>query len=85
VTCVDDMWGKYDYKILMGGKVLPVRSVTIVPSKGLKALRVKCFRILAWALDVSYAKIWRRRLAPKIRFPVGSFWKAWIKSHQLSI
>jgi CelD/BcsL family acetyltransferase involved in cellulose biosynthesis len=84
VTTIDSMRGEYDYKVLMGGEQLPVRSVIVVSARGLTALKVKCFRALAWVIDVTYAKIWRMRLAPRIHYRVGSFCKMWIKSHVLS-
>lgn len=85
VTVIDSMRGEYDYKVLMGGEMLPIRSVIIVPSGGIRALQGRWFRTLAWTLDVVYAKIWRRRLAPKVHYRVGSFLTTWIKSHVLSI
>ena len=80
----DSMRGAYDYKLETGGKRLPITNVTIVPLKGLRALRVRCFRILARAIDVAYVRIWRRRVAPKIHYRVGSFWKIWIRTHVLA-
>jgi len=84
VSCIDSMRGEYDYKVLMGGEQLPIRSIIVTPSEGLRGLKVRGFRILARLIDIAYAKIWRRRVAPKIHYRVGSFWKVWIKSHVLS-
>lgn len=85
VTLIDSMRGEYDYKVLMGGEMLPIRSVLIVPAGGVKALQGRWFRRFAWTLDVVYAKIWRRRIAPKIHYRVGFFLTTWIRSHVLSI
>jgi CelD/BcsL family acetyltransferase involved in cellulose biosynthesis len=84
VTTIDSMRGDYDYKVLMGGEQLPIRSITVIPAKGLKKIKISVFRLTAMAIDLAYAKVWRRRIAPKIRLRSGTFWKIWVKSHILS-
>ena len=84
VTCIDSMRGDYDYKVYMGGVSLPIRSLIIAPSRGLKAARVWAFRRVARVLDILLVKVWRRRVSTKLGYRVGHFWKPWVKSHSLS-
>jgi len=84
VTCVDGMRGMYDYKLAMGGKLLPVNDVFVYSTKFLTLPRVIIFRLLARGLNICYNKIWRRRMAPRLGISLKSFWDKWIRFHPLS-
>ncbi|UCC98846.1 MAG: GNAT family N-acetyltransferase [Phycisphaerales bacterium] len=79
VRCVDDMRGKYDYKLRLGGKLFPVRSIYVLRKKGLVLIRVMMFRILSRLLDVCYYRIWFCTLAPRLPFGRTPLRKIWVK------
>lgn len=84
VTCFDSMRGKYDHKLLLGGKLYPINSVYVLEGSLTTRIRVQLFRWQARLIDISYSKIWRARLAPRLGLRPGPFWNVWIRSGTLS-
>ncbi len=80
VTAVEGGRGHYDYKLQLGGREWPLRTLQFT-RRGLGvSMRVKLFRAFASVLNVVYYKILFLRLLP--RFPIlqRSLWPVWIRS-----
>ena len=84
VRWIDSMRGVYEYKTTLGGKLFPVRAIFVSREDFLSRAKVAVFRRSAWALDVWYSKIWRRRLAPRLGLKPGEFLDLWVRSHMLA-
>jgi CelD/BcsL family acetyltransferase involved in cellulose biosynthesis len=84
VTVMDALRGHYEYKLVMGGKLKPVHSFMVYSNKGASNLRYQIFKKFAWALNIIYWKIWRRRLAPRLRMPPKPLLNIWIKTEMFS-
>lgn len=84
VTLIDGMRGKYDYKLAMGGKLLPINNIFVYPINPATRLRVLLFRRAAQWLHIGYYKIWRTRIAPRFGFKLRSLWDKWIRSYLLA-
>lgn len=84
VKTIDGLRGFYDYKILLGGEVLPTHHLYVYSRRFPSIVTLTLFRMLATLIDIVYHKIWRRRVVPRLGCRVGSFWKFWIRSHTLS-
>jgi len=79
VSCIDAMYGKYDYKLLMGGEYFPVKDIFIYSRALPNRIRIKFFRSLAWFLDVSYSKLWNARIGPRLGVKRKEFWDSWLR------
>ncbi len=80
VKHIDAMRGRYEYKILMGGKLHPIHSITVKSEKAGSYVRYQLFHRLAWFVNVVYMKIWRRRLVPRLRIAPRPLWDLWIRT-----
>lgn len=78
--CIDSLQGKYEYKLRLGGQLLPIHRLRVVSARRLAWLRLGVFRFLAKALDLCYYRIWFLRLAPRLPFPRGPLWKIWMRT-----
>jgi hypothetical protein len=83
VRWIDSMRGRYEYKMLLGGELFPIRAIFVSREAFLPRAKVAVFRRSAWALDVWYSKIWRRRIAPRLGLKSGVFLNLWVRSHML--
>ena len=81
---IDLMPGNDDYKLHLGGKLLPTRSIYIFPKKLSAFIRVSIFRALAFLLDLCYYRIWFLKIAPRLPFKRRPLWKTWIKTQAFS-
>ncbi|MHC4212025.1 MAG: GNAT family N-acetyltransferase [Planctomycetota bacterium] len=79
VRCIDAMRGKYDYKLRMGGKLYPIKSLYITPKRLFPKFRVSSFRLLAYFLHFCYYKVWFCRIAPRLPMKPRSLWSLWIR------
>lgn len=79
VRAIEGGRGHYDYKLQLGGKEWPLRTIQFTRKGFGVSLRVRLFMALAKLLNIAYYKILFVRLAP--RFPVlkGSLWPVWIR------
>jgi CelD/BcsL family acetyltransferase involved in cellulose biosynthesis len=84
VSCIDDMRGKYEYKQLMGGKVLPINSIYISPTKSIARQRIFIARHVIKIINIIYYKIWRMRLAQQFKITPKTFWDKWLRFSSLS-
>jgi CelD/BcsL family acetyltransferase involved in cellulose biosynthesis len=84
VTTIDGMRGNYEYKLLMGGKTMPIRSLFIYSSRIPVRQNVFAFRLLSKFLHIIYNKIWRERVALRCGIKPKTFWDDWVRFHQLS-
>jgi CelD/BcsL family acetyltransferase involved in cellulose biosynthesis len=80
VRYIDSMRGKYEYKLRLGGKLFPIRSLNIIPRNAVTMVRIKIFRILARLLNLCYYRIWFCRLAPRLHFKRKALRKIWIRT-----
>lgn len=84
VNYLDSMRGVYDYKLRLGCHLLPIKNLFVISNGVSSLVRVTCFRFLASVLDICYVKLWRRRIAPRIKVKVGEFWRIWLRTNILS-
>lgn len=84
VLYIDSMRGKYEYKLRLGGKLLPLRSIYIFQKKSFALSRVFLFRILSRFLDLCYYKIWYCRVAPRLPIKHRPLWRIWMRTNGLS-
>lgn len=84
VKWIDAMRGYYEYKLVMGGRLEPIHSIFILSNKVTSNVKYMFFRKLAWMLNISYLKIWRRRVAPKLRIKPKPLLNLWIKTNMFS-
>jgi len=84
VKTIDSMRGRYEYKLEMGGKLMPVYNGLIQSRDSSTGLKVFVFRYLAWALNVFYFKIWRRRVSRRLRLKFRPLWSIWIRTYAYS-
>lgn len=81
VSCIDSMRGRYEHKLHLGGRLMPVKSIYIYSRGKVAKLRLRFFQMLVRLLNISYYKIWRRRITPKLKLKPVSLWNLWIRSH----
>jgi CelD/BcsL family acetyltransferase involved in cellulose biosynthesis len=79
VTYIDAMRGRYEYKLKLGGQLLPIKKMFIVNDNFANPLRVKIFHYLSRLIDLCYYRIWFNRLAPKLPLKRTPLWKLWIR------
>lgn len=84
VRFFDAMRGKYDYKLQAGGYLLPIRDLYIYSAQSFNFIRVSSFKLFFKLLDILYFKIWRRRLAPRLRMRPKTLLNIWIRTHMFS-
>ena len=84
VKLCDAMRGKYDYKLQLGGELLPIRNIYIYSNKMIAKCRIIAARVLATVIDICYNKIWRVRIAPHIGVKLGAFWRIWLRTNIFS-
>lgn len=84
VRFIDGGRGEYEYKMVMGGKLLPVHSIVVYPKRSVARIRVQLCRSFVQFVNILYSKVWRRRVAPKLAIKVGPFWRWWTRTHMLS-
>lgn len=81
VRCIDAMRGRYEYKLLMGGKYYQSENLFIYSSTLLKFAKIELFRLLAWFANILYSKIWNARISPRLGIKRKVFWDRWIRFH----
>lgn len=80
VQLIDGMRGKYEYKLLMGGKYFSIKNIFIY-SKNSKNIKILILRTYAWFFDILYSKLWHGRIAPRFGIKRKVFWESWIRIH----
>ena len=80
VKYADAMRGEYDYKLRLGGQLFPIHNIVIYPSRLWPYLRYVLFQKSAWLLHIVYMKIWRARLAPRLKTGHRPLWNLWIRT-----
>jgi CelD/BcsL family acetyltransferase involved in cellulose biosynthesis len=84
VKWLDLMRGEYPHKMQIGGQLFKIKNIYIYRNRLPSLLKVSLFRKLAQALNISYYKIWRTRIAPKVGSQQSPLWKLWIRTNTLS-
>ncbi len=84
VEYVDVMQGKYDYKLRLGGQLLPITHILIQSNGFLGKIRIFVARALGLLMNVVYIKIWRNRMSKKIKWKLGKYWELWLKANNIS-
>jgi CelD/BcsL family acetyltransferase involved in cellulose biosynthesis len=72
--------GHYGYKLQLGGREWPLRTVQFVRRGRGVAARVRCFRAFASLLNLAYYRVLFARIAPRVPALQGSLWPSWIRS-----
>lgn len=72
--------GYYAYKLQMGGREWPLRTVQFVRRGPGVSVRVRVFRTFASLLNLAYYKVVFARLAPRLPALQHSLWPVWIRS-----
>lgn len=80
VRYIDDMEAKYDYKLRLGGKLLPMTDIYVVRESVLCHARARAFGLLSKLLHLGYCRIWYMRIAPKLPLRRRPLWRSWIRS-----
>jgi CelD/BcsL family acetyltransferase involved in cellulose biosynthesis len=80
VRSIEAGLGHYDYKIHFGGKEVDTRSYLVLANRGLVYPRFRFFAFLSHLLDLTYYRIWFKRLAPRLPLPRRPLWRTWIRS-----
>jgi CelD/BcsL family acetyltransferase involved in cellulose biosynthesis len=83
VRWFDTMRGRYEYKLHLGGVLLPIKNLYIRSNRLISKITVSGSRMVARGIDVGYSKIWRSRIAPRMGIKAGYFWRTWLKSQDL--
>lgn len=84
VKCLDLMRGEYQHKSQLGGQIFQIKNIYLYSNRWIPVLKVSVFRALSKALNMSYYKIWRGRIAPKFRFKQRPLCRFWIRTNTLS-
>ncbi len=81
VNLINSMRGKYEYKIRMGGVLVPTYAVLIFRQNMLLNLRVRTFKLLSRLLHLCYYRIWFSRIAPRLPWRRHPLWNLWIRTN----
>ena len=84
VKSIDSMQGKYDFKIRLGGRLLPINNLYMYSSGPICFLKIWLFRQVYRVLNICYYKIWFCRVARKLGVKRGALWNIWIKGQMLA-
>jgi CelD/BcsL family acetyltransferase involved in cellulose biosynthesis len=84
VRYIDDMPGRYQYKVELGCKLFPVRDIYVFNKKFIPWVRVLLFRVFSTVLNLCYYKIWFIKIAPRLSMNRGKLWKIWIRSNMFA-
>jgi hypothetical protein len=80
VKTIDAMRGRYEYKLEIGGKLMPIYNGFIQSRDLLIFFKIRVFQSLAWTINILYMKIWRRRLARVLHIKSSPLWSIWIRT-----
>jgi CelD/BcsL family acetyltransferase involved in cellulose biosynthesis len=79
VRLVEGGYGRYPYKLQYGAKEYGVTSLLLSSTRPLSRLRTHIFVALSEAINLSYYRIWRLRIAPRLRRRGAPLWRNWIR------
>lgn len=80
ISAIEGGRGHYDYKVQLGGREWPLRTIQIMRRGQAVRARVMLFRALAKWLNLAYYRVFFARLAPHVRLLRRSLWSIWIRS-----
>ena len=80
ITAIEGGRGHYDYKVQLGGREEPLRTIMFIRRGFWVSLRVRLFRTSASLLHTVYYKIFFVRLASKLPILKRPLWSVWIRS-----
>lgn len=81
VGLINSMRGKYDYKLYLGGQLVPIHTILVYRNNLFTRLRVKSLRLFAKILNIYYYRIWYIRLAGRMPRRRRPLWKIWIRTN----
>jgi hypothetical protein len=84
VNLINSMRGRYEYKMRMGGEIIPAYAVLIFGKGLFTRAKVLAFKCLCRLLHICYYKIWFSRIAPKLPLRRRSLWSIWIRTNIFS-
>lgn len=77
---IDDMQGRYQYKMRLGGRLAPFLSLSVLRRGRHRQARVMILRSVAALLNAAYYRVWFSRLSPRVPYLNRPLWDAWIRS-----
>lgn len=80
ITAIEGGRGHYDYKVQLGGREEPLRTIIFIRRGFWVSLRVRLFRTSASLLNIVYYKIFFVRLSPIFPMLKRPLWSIWIRS-----
>ena len=84
VNLINSLRGRYEYKLRMGGVLVPIYTILIF-RKGLFAnLRVCMFRCLSHLVHLCYYRVWFCRVIPQLRLRRRPLWNLWIRTNSFA-
>jgi CelD/BcsL family acetyltransferase involved in cellulose biosynthesis len=84
VNCIDSMRGHYPHKVELGGHEKPTHDVLVLNRRRHTTAKAKLAMRLFRLIDVLYAKLWRRRIAPRLGVLPGCPPDLWLRTHPLA-
>lgn len=80
VQCIDSMRGKYEHKLRLGGQLLPMKNLYIIPKKLTARMGFLSLQLTARFIDLCYYRGWYCRIAPKLSIRYWPLWQIWIRT-----
>ncbi len=77
---IDDLRGRYAYKLRLGGRVVPLASVAVLRQGSARGVRVKLLRSAANLLHLVYYRCWFNRVSSRVPSLRRPLWEPWIRS-----
>ncbi len=77
---IDDMKGHYEYKLKLGGRMVPFIAICVFRRGFGHRARVRMLRAAAGILDLAYYRVWFSRVADRVPHQRRQLWEAWIRS-----
>jgi CelD/BcsL family acetyltransferase involved in cellulose biosynthesis len=79
-TTINSMRGKYEYKLRMGGVLVPIHAILVFRKGLFSRLKVRLFKCLSWLIDYFYYRVWFANVVPRIRLKRKLLMNLWIKT-----
>jgi CelD/BcsL family acetyltransferase involved in cellulose biosynthesis len=81
VSLINSMRGKYEYKMRLGGVLVPIHTILVLRKNLVTSLRIRTFRCLSRMINFCYYRVWFSRIAPKLPWRRRPLWKLWIRTN----
>ena len=81
INLIDSMRGKYEHKLRLGGKLVPMEALYIIQGSAPAKLKASLLQATARVINFCYYKLWYCRIAPKLSLARKPLWKTWIRTN----